>query len=416
MGVKVEELKQLMAGVTAERIQAITEAAMTWKTTASELRTVAQNMRTHKVNVTDSFGEQSKVTEAAHASFDEAHKHMLTKAGQLDQTASALTETAMVLTHARSTLDTWAARPTTPSETPADAAAAAKQDSIDETTAGNHIRAITSAYGDAITQMKTVDELPGQQPVSSNTGPSSPSYPTTGGSGGPGGSAGSSSSTSTTTSTTSTSGHGYTSPSQEPTHPTTGTDHTGAHPGTTTVAGTGTGSDGWFQGGPGTSSTYPTSQPHVPAASAGAVGTAGSGGSGGGLTAGVLGGAGAAGGLGSYGSAGVPSALRFSPGQTIGGTPGSAAAGVLGAEERAVAGQRSIVSAGGGAGGGAGGAGGRGSAGGAGGRGAAGRRGVGASGGRRDRRRDRDENAPEDMWDDGSDWIDDEATGPEVVR
>jgi hypothetical protein len=419
MGVKVAELEQMMAGVTAERIQAIREAATSWRTTATALQTVAHNMRTHKVNVTDSFGEHSAVTEAAHSSFDEAARHLNAKSSQLIDTAAALESTAAALSNARTTLDQWHARPADPAQAPAEAT---KQDAADETTATSHITAITGAYHDAIAQMKTVDELPGQPPASPTAG-SGGGYPSVGADGGTGhtGGGGTATASSPTTTTSLSQAHTHaTAPTT--THTTSSPAPTGTPPPPTgpRPSTTEPGDDGWFQGGT-TSSPYPAA-PSVPAASASPVGGAGVGGAGvggagvGGVTAGVLGGAGAAGGLGSYGSGGATPALRFASGQTIGGTPQAAAAGVLGAEDRAASGQRSVIAGGGGAGGSGGRSGGAGGGRGAG-RGGAGRRGgTGAVAGRGGRPRDRDERTAEDLWDDGSEWVDDEATGPEVMR
>lgn len=410
---------------THATVSTIADASLDWHNSAALLRSIAHSLTLHTTTLDSAFGADSEVTAAATAAFQKAADTMTSRADQLEAGSHQLTTVHAQLIVAQSEqkrltppTDAGTAPTVTDPSDPAqkkkynawkaksDAAGKAYNDN--ETAAAAQIRALDTAFDDAALTMREIHgETPAPPPSSGGAGPGMPSG-TTGG----GRTSGRQSATKDPTTVVPTATVVATDP---------GTTH---HPGatattsTTGTSTTGTGGDqgGLLQGGGTPMPSAPTSTPVTPSAPVASSGGLSAGGIASGVGgAGVLG-AGALGGLGGYGAGGAGAGslppLRFEPGQTIGGSAASrVGGGALGAEEQAVAGRRTVA-AGGGVGSGARGA--------AGGRGAAGSRGggsrTGAAAGGRGRDRKRGEQAADDLWDDGSDWLDDEGAGPAVVR
>ena len=416
-----DDLNNLLDGVTDGHIASIRKAAKKWTEAATQLTTIANKMPSHAKQLAKGFGDNATVSDAADKAFTAAKKHMLKKSDQMTQSASKLQTVATTLQTAKLANERY----NEDDQVLVPSTGKPQNHEANEKAAGTHASAVKTAFNDAITQLKTVDELPATKP------------PTGGGSGG---STGGGSGTPSVPPPTSTKQPKTTEPPTTitftPTHTsTTPVHHTvpGTNPGTNpgTDPGTNPGTDPWrttgttgdgglLQGGgtpmPSGPTSVPTQVPAAPAASAVTQGTA----SGYGAGADVLGAGAGAGALGGYGAGGAGgAALRFTPGQAIGGTTPTArtGAGFLGTEEETALGRRTVVATGGGANGGVGATGS--GAGGArgGGRGSAGSSRAGATaGGRGGRDRKRGEQGPDDLWDDGSDWIDDEGAGPSVMR
>jgi len=407
-----EALYELVRGIEPSDINELKHRASKWQTAAGTLDAVRDRMGQHTEDVKAAFGPDSEVAQAASASFATSKTQLHQKATELRTSATHLSNIADVLHPAVADANKWAGDDQASVES---TGAPAKPTDAESAKATSHVNDINKAYNQAIKHFKSIDSLPGQQPVTPPSGGSSAG-------GAPGGGGPTNVPTTTTKHPSTSPTVTPTAPPTEPTSPPTST--TPVHhsdPGTTTPGTTPTAPSGGglLQGGgtpiPSGPTSAPTQVPAAPAASAAP--PTQSGGYGG---ADVLGaGAGA---MGGYGAAGGGAALRFSPQQSLGGTPTARPGGaLLSTEEDAALGRRTVVSAGGGSTstGGVGatgsGAGGRG-AGGRGGRGTAGASRTGATAAGRGRARKRGERGPDDLWDDGSDWIDDEGTGPSVMQ